>query len=122
MRYPVSGANSSAIEPSTGANRSLLGRDIPTGRTFWLRGVWYGSSGTQGAFLLYDCTAGSTAFTSSTLRASLPAVLAATGGYVAGMIEFPPPGLEFKTGCCAALAASGAIAIGNAGGCGFEAG
>ena len=119
MRYPVSGSNSSAVEPATGAAQSLLGRNIPTGRTFWLRGVWYASSGTQGNLLLYDATAGATVG-SGTLKIHLPAWLTATGGLEAGHRQFPPPGLQFRTGCCAALAASGAIAIGGVGGCGYE--
>ena len=119
MRYPISGANSSAIEPASGAAQSLMGRNIPTGRTFWLRGLWYGSSATYGDLLLYDCTAGATVG-SGTLKGGFPAWLTATGGLSAGFKEFPPPGLEFKTGCCVALAASGAIGVGGAGGCGYE--
>ena len=119
QRYPVSGANSSAVEPATGAAQSLMARNIPSGRTLWLKGFWYGSSSTQGDFLVYDCTAGATVG-SGTLKGRFPAVLAATGGLQAGRFEFPGPGLEFKTGCCVALAASGAIGVGGAGGCGYE--
>ena len=121
MRYPVSGSNSSAIEPATGVVQSLLGRNIPTGRTFWLRGLWYGSSGTQGDLLLYDATAGA-ALAATSLKCRLPAWLTATGGLEAGHRQFPPPGLQFRSGCCVALAASGTIGVGAAGACGYEEG
>ena len=115
MRYAVSGANTSAIEPATGAVRSILGRNIPTGRVFWLRWINYISSSTYGALLLYDATAGATVG-SGTLVASLTAVLAGDSG----QRNFGAPGLKFLTGCCCALEASGAIAIGKVSGGGYE--
>ena len=119
MRYAVSGANTAAIEPVTGALRNLLGKDITTNRVFWLRAVWYGSSGTQGDLYLYDATAGAT---SGTKVAAYPALMVALDnpGLNAGYREIAPPGLKFKSGCCAWLAVSGAIAVGECGGAGYE--
>ena len=115
MRYPISGANSSAIEPATGAAQSVLGRNIPTGRVFWLRWVSFAPSSTYGALLLYDATAGATVG-SGTLKVSLPSVLG--GG--PGFYNFGAPGLKFTAGCCAALEASGSIGIGKVAGGGYE--
>ena len=119
MRYPTSGANSAAIEPASGAVRNVLGKDISTTRIFWLRSIWYAPSGTDGALVLCDATAGSTGG-SGTIVARLPAATSNITGLPAGYREFAPPGLKFTAGCAAYLAASGAIAIGSVGGSGYE--
>jgi len=115
VRYSVSGANSSAIEPASGAVQSVLGRNIPTGREFWLRWITFGSSATYGDLMLYDATAGATVG-SGTKKISLPAILAGGPGHY----NLGAPGLKFISGCCAALEASGSIGIGVVAGGGYE--
>jgi hypothetical protein len=118
MRYAVSGANTDAIEPATGAVQSVIGRDLPSTRAaFWLTWIGYIGSGTGGYVYLYDATAGATVG-SGTLRATLQAATAVDDRPF--VIKFPSPGLKFTAGCCAAFSASGTIAAGGMYGGGFE--
>ena len=121
-RYAVSGSNTSAITAATASTfYNVLGKDITSGRVFWLRCIWYGSSGTDGDLLLYDVSQGNEA-TDGTKVAVLPSYLSAihSGIQRPGYFEWAPPGLKFATGCCVELAVSGSIAIGKVGGNGYE--
>ena len=121
-RYAVSGSNSAAIAPATASTlRNVLGKDITSGRVFWLRNIWYGSSGTDGDLLLYDVSAGDNA-TNGTKKAVLPSFLAAIHSGIArpGYFEWGSPGVKFATGCCVMLAVSGSMGIGTLGGAGYE--
>ena len=118
-RYAISGSTVSTIEPTTGSKRNILGKAITSGRVFWLRNIWYGSSGTDGDLRLYDASAAATV---TTPVAVLPSYLAGVHSGLArpGYFEWGPPGLKFSTGCVADLAVSGSIAAGAVGGAGYE--
>ena len=118
-RYAISGTNVSTIEPVTGTKRYLLGKAFSSGRVFWLRSIWYGSSGTDGDLWLFDASAAATVTTPTVV---LPSYLAGVHSGLArpGYFEWAPPGLKFSTGLVAALAASGSLTAGEAGGAGYE--
>ena len=103
MRYAVSGHATASILGPTGTLISVLGRNVTTGRAFWLRGISVKpttSDGTaNGAIKIYDASHGSNT-TSATGAMSLPA---ATGvQFNTGIFNFPAPGIKFTTGVCLA--------------------
>ena len=119
-RYAISGSSVSTITPTSGATkRNILGKAITTGRVFWLRNIWYGSSGTDGDLWLFDASAAATV---TTPVAVLPSYISGVHMGLAqpGYFEWGPPGLKFSTGCVAELAISGSIAAGAVGGAGYE--
>ena len=69
--------------------------------------------------MLYDATAGAT---TGTKLAQLPGsgIAAYMGIARPGYFEWAPPGLKFKSGCCAFLEVSGSAASGKCGGAGYE--
>jgi len=122
MRYAISGSCTDAISAMGDATKAknLLGKNITTGRVLWLRNAhFYDASGAQ-TVQLYDVTQ-DTAKTAGSLIINIPC---ASGRLT--MVEFPPPGLKFSTGCCAILDAtastgvSGAFPVEAIGGSGYE--
>lgn len=123
-KYWISGANTSAIEGNTGVLQYVTGSAVTSGRTFWLRSLWYSAHVTSGKVSVWDgledATAGGAA--TSTVMMILPsATEAATGGDTFRLITIPEPGLKFSLGCCMSFAASGTIVAGGVGACGYEA-
>ena len=141
MRYAVKGSNTADVTGCSGANLvGLMGKNITTGRVFWLTKVWYPPHGTTGKVILFDATVGAaaTAALAMTTTAAKPIIfmLSATQGVVAaatvggaaqpnvgalgGHMDFAAPGLKFQTGVCIAFNTSGSATIGSCGGEGYE--
>ena len=123
MRYPVSGANATAISPATGtaATGGLIAlRTLTTGRVFWLRGISVAKNATSGPLNIYDATtAGATTPTGTTLKLQIPLIIAASGPYQ--VHNFSAPGIKFSDVACAArLDASGSVAVGGVTVWGYE--
>lgn len=127
-RYQVSGANTAVLSGTVAATGgsgdptalmpgiALLGQNIPTGRTLYLRSAWFYNPTTAIAVTLFDATVGTNA-TGATRRIT---VLAASGSTT--MLDIPAPGLKFATGCVVAketTAASGSFGAGYIGGLGY---
>lgn len=150
MRYPISGANvmgiglasDAADDGTTGAVPLIHGTATGTlsgrGRVFWLRSMWAHPTASALIVALADCSVGATDVDESTndLRrftmvvASFAPIVASNGGGLAvgiAKVDFPPPGIQFTTNCCAYLAGTtGALSggtgatVGSIGGCGYE--
>ncbi len=99
MRIPVSGV-ATAVPDATTSTR-LLGKEISSGRVFWLKKAWfYKANPTADSVGLYDATQSTTgAPASTTLR------YRAQSEYGVGQdeFEFPGSGLKFETGCVIAV-------------------
>ena len=134
MRYAVSGRLSTgftdggagATGSATGAagqptalkaGQNLLGENLPTGRTFWLRNIYaFQDVSAGGPLHLLDSTAGDTDVTTSRLRMSI-----GTASGELTTIDFPAPGIKFATGCVVMqdTSATGVWGIGRIGGSGY---
>lgn len=115
MRYAVSGSNTSAVNPATASDAEyVLGKGIPSGRIFWLRGVSIAPNATFGPVHIVDATVGGTA------TAAVVSIGMDPNSNQNIRVDFSAPGLRFGTGCCAFLDASGSIAIGHISGWGYE--
>ena len=118
MRYPISGSNTVTLDGTANlTGQALLGRNLSTGRVFWLRQVrvWNASAGN--ILALFDASVGTT----YAATAALARIEAATGGVT--RVSFDAPGLRFYTNCLIARNAttvSGAFAAGSVGGSGYE--
>lgn len=115
-RYPVSGSNTVAISPATASSNQLIGPGIASGRTLWIRSIWFGSNATLGPLMICDATVGSTA-TGATI--ALDMVDVASAG-TPNVYNFNEPGVKFTTNPVAMMYASGSIAIGQVGYSGYE--
>ncbi len=131
MRYSISGANSSILSGTVAATGgtgivgdptalmagvNLLGQNIPSGRTLYLRSFWALNGTAASNIHLFDATAGSNA-TDSSRKVVIPCASDSLT-----QVEFPAPGLKFSTGCCVckdATSASGAFTPGAVGGNGY---
>ena len=121
MKYSVDGNLTTAIatEATTSGfvNLPLIGKGITAGRVFYLRGMFVYNTGTNAAVYLQDAASGATLVTTAN-KYTVPVETNKTTH-----VDFPAPGLKFKTGVmiqAGASAASLAIAVGNAGGWGYE--
>ena len=119
MRYPVSGANATAILSSTASSAQQV-KSITTGRVFWLRGVAVAFiAATGGQLELADATVGSTA-TSSVLIVPLQLQTATVYNIVPAVLNLGAPGLKFATNVVARTVNATNIPIGNVSVWGFE--
>lgn len=116
-RYPVSGANATALLAATASsNQQVLG--ITSGRVFWLRGISMNNNATTGPLSLKDATVGSTATTPALV---VPLVVGSASTPANGNVfNFGAPGIKFSTGVVAAMDASGSVPIGGITVWGFE--
>jgi len=114
MRYGVSSANTVAINPATASSAQSVLPISESNRDLWLRGVSIAPNATSGPVLLVDCTVG------ATVTGSVVALWIDPLSNENGLFNFAAPGLKFNTGCCAILAASGSIPIGQISGWGYE--
>ena len=118
MKYPISGQNTVTLDyAATITGQALMGRNLTSGRTFWLRGVnvWTASTGT--ILSLQDATVG-TAYSATRAVAFIEA---ASGSPT--LVTYPAPGLKFSTGVCIsriATTVSSEFAVGTVGGIGYE--
>ena len=105
MRYAVSGNATASLLPVSGNNLvSVLGRNVTTGRAFWLRGIALKPTTSLSDVWLFDASAGTPA-TGDAATTKYPALIipAATGvQFNNGVWNFPAPGIKFTTGVCAA--------------------
>jgi len=109
--HAISGSCSAAVSPATASSRVNLGVSVPSGKTFWLKGVSTSVNATTGPLILTDATVGSTA---TTPELALPmATAAAVRREGVGYANIGEPGIKFTTDCCGFMAASGSIAIGE---------
>ena len=116
VRYPVSGANATAILAATASsNQQIYG--ITSGKVFWLRGLSVAVNATTGPLSLKDATVGSTA-TTPVLVVDL--LVSASVGPVANVLNLRPPGIKFSTNVVAMLDASGSVPIGRCTVWGYE--
>lgn len=111
MRYAVSGHATAAILQVSGQNLvSILGRNVTTGRAFWMRGCLFKNTASLSAIWVFDCSAGTPA-TGDAATTKYPSLIipAATGiQFNTGVFDFPAPGVKFTTGVCAAANVSNA--------------
>jgi len=132
-KYAVSGVNSILLDATADATaitaaadpthlwagRDLLGKGISTGRSFWLRSFWAYSPSAAGVLTLADASAGTTcASTNKKIKISVASTNTT-------FVDFPKPGLHFKTGCIVARETAGPTAgfqPGEVGGSGYEQG
>ena len=118
MRYSVSGANAAALDEASGAGAFLLGKAITTGRLLVLRGAWIYNSASEVVVNLEDATSSATSIATNRRMQ-----IKCASGFTT-VVDIPLPGIKFATSCRAILSASqaatGVIAIGAAGGCGYE--
>lgn len=130
MRYAVSGSLGTALAEVTGPAQNLLGKAITTGRVLWLRSLWALATASGGSIMLMDQVVTATAtsvestsrfrmFVASTQYAATTMVVYTVGPY--GKVDFPAPGIKFALGCAVGLEGGcTALAIGHAGGMGYE--
>lgn len=119
MRYPISGNNTVTLNGTASlAGQALLGRNLTTGRVFWLREAWIYNASTGNILALFDASVGTTyAATAALFR------VVADGPNEMTKVAFAAPGLKFATNCAIAREAttvSGAFAAGSCGGSGYE--
>ena len=115
-RYAVSGANSVAIGEATGNVVNLVGKTISTGRVFWLRSAWIYNAVSEFLLNIADSATSATGITGGTVNKMC--VVCASGRTT--MVDIPAPGLKFSTGCAVVFDVSGTVAVGDAGGNGYE--
>ena len=127
MRYAIAGVNVTVLDDvSTLHLVALMGENIPTGRTLWLRSAWAYNPSAAITLQLWDGTTGSIA-TASTATLKMEFGVASAQATAVGtltMVEIPTPGLKFKTGGGVVLAATVANAtseftVGRVGGTGY---
>jgi len=132
-KYAISGANDTLLDATADATavtavadpthimagRNVLGRNITTGRSFWLRSFWaYDASGPI-TLTLHDASAGT-----SRLSTAIKAKIRCASGQTT-MVDWPKPGLRFATGCVVSKETtdcSGSFQPGDIGGSGYEEG
>ena len=123
MRYAVSGSCTDSLEDVTTA-LNLLGKNITTGRVFWLRHTYFCDLSSAATVHLFDVSAGTDCTAAAgygTRKISIPCA----SGRVT-VLDIPAPGLKFSTGCCAfahldaTLTSSGILELGQFGGAGYE--
>ena len=103
-RYPRSSYSDAAMAAFDSESRHLLQNGVTTNRRFFLRGMAITENGgVAGTLYVYDSTTEVASPTTTLQRLTVY-----VGAYDTVVIDFGAPGIEFRTGVIAGLAAAGA--------------
>ena len=116
-RYPMSGVATGVPDATSSIN--IIGRALTSGRKFRLLKAWaYKDTLESDELLVCDASTSATAEPASTLRRY---TLQSDYGKGQKVVDFPEPGLEFKSGCVVAVEGT-ATGYSLVGGLGYEVG